>query len=218
MKRLGAASLSLLVLMALAAPRGATAQSAASGTYRFMLEDGLVKALDFDAKTDERGSTTGTMSFYDPARIPDVDDPEDPKAGDTPPEFSIKASLDTMVVEKNRALLSGTIVSSTHRTYLGQWVQLVVEDNAGNPEATDRLTWTFCHQPPGGWIPSDAERDRDDGAFLSWWATDAERKDDVGIPSPNLIPGEQKFCRVYPLSLYTFADVLKWDGDIIVQP
>ena len=49
---------------------------------------------------------------------------------------------------------------------------------------------------------------------MSWWATDAERKDDVGIPSPNLIPGNLKGCQVYHLFSYDFASILKWDGAI----
>lgn len=210
-------SLSVLALMLLMAPRltAQVAGPAASGTYRFTLEDELVRSLDFNATTDEKGFTSGSMTYLDPSRIADVDDVEDPRAGDTPPEFYVKASFDRLTIEKNRALMSGTIVSSSHKIYLGSWVQLVVEDNRDLP---DRLTWSFCRPQPGGWVPEDAERPGDTGAYLHWWATDAERKDDVGIPSPNLIPGEEKECRVYPLFLYTFADVLKWDGDIIVQP
>ena len=220
MHSLRIASLSVLALMLLMAPR-LTAQVAgpyASGSYRFTLEDELVRSLDFEARTDEKGFTSGSMTFTDPSKIADVDDVEDPRAGDTPPEFYVKASLDRLTIEKNRALLSGTIVSSSHKSYLGTWVQLVVEDNRDNRELPDRLTWSFCRLQPGGWVPEDAERPGDNGAYLHWWATDAERKDDVGIPSPNLFPGEEKDCRVYPLFFYTFADVLKWDGDIIVQP
>ena len=51
---------------------------------------------------------------------------------------------------------------------------------------------------------------------MSWWATDAERKDDVGIPSPNLIPGNLKSCQVYPLQTYEFASMPKWDGAITI--
>ena len=114
--------------------------------------------------------------------------------------------------------MDGVIRESSHKSYIGRWVQLVVEDNAENPEVPDRLTWSFCQSQSQGWIPSDAERKDDDGAFLSWWATDAERKDDVGIPSRNLLGTEQRSCTVYPLSFYTFADLRKSEGDIVVQP
>ena len=214
MKSMGFASVFALFLLSLTTPRLATAQSA-SGTYRFLLEDDLTKYVELDARTDERGVTTGLMTFVDEARIPDVDDAEDPGAGDAPREFYIKAELDGLTVDKNRALMSGTIRDSSHKTYIGRWVQLVVEDNGREP---DRLTWWFCRPTSGTWIPSDAELAFDDGAYWRWWATDAERKDDVGIPSKNLLPSEERGCQVYPLSLYSFAEILKWEGDIIVQP
>ena len=216
MKSLGAASIGLLFLLG-----GATAQTAgpsAAGTYRFVLEDGVTKALEFSASTDERGITTGSMTFIDPTRIPDTDDAEDPRAGDAPPEISIKATLNSLTVERNRAIMNGTIRESTHKSYIGKWVQLVVEDNGTDLRVPDMLTWSLCKPRTVSWVPSDAERRDDDGAYLRWWATDAERDDDEGIPSPNLLGDNEKSCPVYPLSFYTFADLLKWDGDIVVQP
>jgi hypothetical protein len=41
---------------------------------------------------------------------------------------------------------------------------------------------------------------------------------DAGIPSKNLIPGEDKGCPIHSLAVYPHAAVLKWDGDIVVQP
>ena len=221
MKRLGVAPVSALLLLSLVSPRldAQTPGASARGSYKFILEDELVKSVDFSAVTDEKGTTTGDLSFTDEAKIADTDDVEDPDAGVPPPQFFVKVTLDGLTVEKNRALLSGTVLDSSHKTYVGTWVQLVVEDNGVNPERPDRLTWMFCRPRATGWIPSDAERDRDDGAFLSWWATDAERDDDVGIPSINLIPKDERGCPVRPLRSYSFADLLKSSGDIVVfQP
>jgi hypothetical protein len=221
MKSPGFVSIGALFLLSLTAPQTATAQTpgpSASGSFRFLFEDDLTKSVEFEARTDEKGGTTGQMTFIDQAAIPDVDDPEDPRQGEAPPEFYMKAELDGLTIEKNRALMSGTVVDSSHRSYIGRWVQLVVEDNGLEERVPDRLTWAFCKQPEGGWIPSDAELKYDDGAFLRWWATDAERKDDVGVPSKNLIPGEERSCEIRPLSTYTFADLSKWAGDIVVQP
>jgi len=218
MKSLRVASISALLLLSLLMPRSAAAQSSARGSYRFLLEDDLIKSVDFDATTDGKGFTTGQMTFTDEAKIADTDDPEDPRAGDPPPQLYIKATLDSMTVEKNRALMGGTVTDSSHKTYIGKFVQLVVEDNGNNLEVPDHLTWTFCRPQSQGWIPTDAELARDDGAYLSWWATDAERKDDVGIPSPSLLPQEVKSCPVRSLWSYSFVNVLKWDGDIVVQP
>jgi hypothetical protein len=205
-----------LFLLSLTTPPGAMAQTEpySSGLYRFLLEDDQVKSLEFEAST-VRGITTGFMTFVDDARIPDTDDGDVP--GDGMP-FYIKADLNSMTVEKNRAVMGGIVRDTSHKTYLGKFVQLVVEDNGQELRIPDRLTWTFCSSRGSGWVPSDAERKDDDGAYLSWWATDAERRDDVGIPSPNLLPYEPKSCPAYPLGLYDFANVTKWDGDIVVRP
>jgi hypothetical protein len=220
MKRVGVAPVSALLLLSLVSPRldAQTPGASARGSYKFILEDELVKSVGFSAVNDAKGNTTGDLSFTDEAKIADTDDAEDPKAGDPPPSFYAKVRLDGLTVEKNRALMSGTVLDSSHRTYIGKWVQLVVEDNGTNPERPDRLTWTFCLPRTVGWVPSDAERDRDDGAFIHWWATDAERDDDVGVPSPDLL-AKDAGCPVRPLGLYPFADLLKWSGDIVVfQP
>ena len=185
MKSIGFASISALFLLSFTAPRPATAQTvgpSASGSYWFLLEDELVKSVEFSATTDAKGITTGQMTFTDQAKISDVDDVEDPGQGDAPPEFYIKANLDGMTIEKNRAVMSGTVMDSSHRNYIGRWVQLVVEDNR-ELRVPDNLTWWFCRPQSLGWVPTDAELAFDDGAYLRWWATDAERKDDVGVPS-----------------------------------
>lgn len=221
MKRTVFVSVSALFLLSLTASQLATAQTGgpyARGSYRFILEeDDLAKLVEFDARTDERGVSTGAMTFADQARISDIDDVEAPPSDNVPPEFYIKAELDALVIDRNRAVMSGTVRESSHRSYLGKWVQLVVEDNR-DLRLPDRLTWGLCKPQPGGWVPSDAERRDDQGAYLRWWATDAERRDDVGVASPNLISSEERGCRVYQLDSYSFVDIRKWEGDIVVQP
>lgn len=209
---------SALFLLALASQFPAAAQTA-SGNYRFTLADDLLRSLEFDARTDERGTTTGRMIFNDESRIADKDDDgdPDPRPGDG---FAIgfAADFDSMTVEKNRAVMSGTVIDSTHRSYLGRWIQLVVEDNGIDPRRPDRLVWTLCRPEQGGWIPSDYEQPGDSGAYMKWWATDAERKDDAGIPSKNLIPGERRGCEVFVLTSYDWAAIKKFEGDITVIP
>ena len=209
---------SALFLLALASQLPAAAQSA-NGNYRFTLTDDLTRSLEFDARTDEKGTTTGRMIFIDQTRIVDKDDEgdPDPRPGDGF-EISLAADFDAMTVNENRAVISGTVVDSTHRIYIGRWIQLVVEDNGIDPRRPDKLVWRLCRPEPGGWIPSDYDQPGDNGAYLKWWATDAERKDDAGVPSPNLIPGERKGCLVYSLAAYDWAAVKKWEGDIRVVP
>lgn len=211
------ASLSILCLVFLATPLLTFAQAgAANGNYKFVMEDGLTKYLEFDARSDDKGAASGYMIFTDEAIVSfqDVDGNGDPR--DEPGPFSMKAELDSMTIVKNRAVISGVVRDSSHAGYIGKWVQLVIEDNDGI-EVPDKFVWSFCQPEPGGWIPQDAEVPGDRGAFMSWWSTDAERKDDVGIPSPNLIPGSLKSCREYPLGGYEFASILKGDGIIKIS-
>lgn len=213
-----AAPLFILCLILLATPLLASAQAGtANGRYRFIMEDELIKSLEFDAHTDERGTTTGFMQFNDEARVlfQDVDGTGEPPP-DEPVEFFMNADLDAMTIERNRAIISGVVRDSSYRSYIGKWVQLVIEDNDGI-EVPDKFVWSFCQPEPGGWIPSDAEVPGDQGAFLSWWATDAERKDDVGIPSPSLIPGNLRSCKAYSLRSYEFVPILKGEGVIQIS-
>lgn len=211
------ASLFSLCLLFVATPLPSSAQSGtATGQLKFIMHDELVKSLEFSATSSERGGATGFMVFTDEAKFvvqdPDGEDP--PK--EEPVPFFMKAEFDAMTIEKNRALISGVIKDSSHRSYIGKWVQLVIEDNDGERVA-DKFVWTFCEPEPGGWIPSDFEVPGDQGAFMSWWATDAERKDDVGIPSPSVIPGQLKACKSYSLQSYEFAEILKGDGVITIR-
>jgi hypothetical protein len=210
------ASLFTLGLVVLAVPPHTSAQVAGTvgGKYKFIMDDELSKYLEFSATSTERGGANGYMIFTDEAKVV-VPDPDGEPSRDEGVAFSMKADLDSMTIEKNRALMSGVVRDSTIAAYIGRWVQLVIEDNDG-VETPDKFVWQFCEPEPGGWIPSDAEWKDDQGAFMSWWATDAERKDDVGIPSPSLIPG-LKACRVHSLTSYTFADILKGEGVITIK-
>jgi len=213
-------SLLILGLVLLATPFTASAQQAgaATGTYKFVMDDGLVKYLEFDVRTDERGGTQGYMLFTDEAKVPfeEPDSDGEPRKEEESREFSMKADFTEMTIEKNRAVISGVIRESSIPRYLGRWVRLVIEDN-DEREVPDKFGWSFCAQEPGGWIPEDAEVPGDRGAFMSWWATDAERKDDIGIPSPNLLPGNLKGCRPYPIQAFDFAEFLKGEGTIQIK-
>lgn len=210
------ASLFVLSLVLLATPLLASAQSGiASGKYKFIMEDELAKYLEFDAQSSERGGATGYMIFTDEAKVV-IQDPDGEPPRDEPVPFFMKADLDAMTIEKNRAIINGVVRDSSLRGYIGRWVQLVIEDNDG-VEVPDKFVWSFCEPEIGGWIPSDAEIKDDQGAFMSWWATDSERKDDVGIPSPSLIPGSLKACKAQSIWAYDFATIFKGEGAIQIR-
>jgi len=52
------------------------------------------------------------------------------------------------------------------------------------------------------------------GVALTWIATDAERRDDVGVPSKK---SAEITCQSFPLSSFSLDDVRSGDGGIQVQ-
>ncbi|HEU4869855.1 MAG TPA: hypothetical protein VFT08_03320 [Pyrinomonadaceae bacterium] len=205
-----------LVFISTALPASAQVAGTVGGKFNFIMSDELAKYLEFEATSAERGGATGYMLFTDEAKVVVVDPDGEGDPKEEPVPFFMKAEWDAMTIEKNRALMSGVIKDSSVRSYIGKWVQLVIEDNDGR-EQPDKFVWSFCEPEPGGWIPSDFEVPGDQGAFLSWWSTDAERKDDVGMPSPSVIPGQLKACKAYSLQSYEFAEILKGDGVITIK-
>ncbi|HEY9501123.1 MAG TPA: hypothetical protein VIR01_05765 [Pyrinomonadaceae bacterium] len=205
-----------LVLLTLPLPAHAQVAGTVGGSYKFILSDELTRSLEFNATTGERGSASGSMVFTDETKLVIQDPDGDGESKEEGVPFFMKAEFDSMIIEKNRALMSGVVKDSSHRAYIGKFVQLVVEDNDGR-EQVDKFVWSFCEPEPGGWIPSDFEVPGDQGAFMSWWSTDFERKEDQGIPSPSLIPGQLKACKAYSLQSYEFAEFLKGEGTITIS-
>ena len=219
MKKIAYVAIFALGLIGLASPwstRAGASLPSASGTYRFVLEDELTKQVEFSATWDERGTTTGQLTYTDEARVSD-EDPDGEVRPEEPAPFSMTADLDSLTIEGNRALIGGVVRDSSYKSYVGRWVQLVVEDNGNGLEVPDKLTWRVCKPEETGWVPSDAEDPRDEGAYAHWWATDAELRDDQGIASENIIPGNSRGCPTFPLGTYEFPDT-RGEGQIQVQP
>ena len=182
--------------------------SSATGSLKFVLDDGATRFVEFTAKEGLEGQATGDMTFNDPVAIP-VDNPDDTETPKTEGVF-VKAKFDCMTTFENRAVIGGEIYDSNVRSNIGQRVLLVVEDNG---LSKDRLTWGIYQQPATGWIPSDAEVPGDKGASLTWWATDLEQKGDVGYQMPrNAIVT----CQSFPLQSYDFPEIKDAGGDLQV--
>lgn len=220
MKMTFRSALLLLTLLTLTSTHSANAQTAADGSFKFSVENNITKVMEFRAVSSREGSTDGSMIFSGPAVIPrqDVD-------GDGNTDFSGKlenlamdVSFDSLVVEKNVAVMSGTVTNCNVREYIGRRVLLTVEDNGdgSDPKAPDNFTWGFYRKIDLWWTPQDAEVKDDRGSYLTWWATDAERKDDVGyaMPRRNDPVGTQSF----PASSYSFINIVPGDGNVNVYP
>ncbi|HYV82358.1 MAG TPA: hypothetical protein VE931_02520 [Pyrinomonadaceae bacterium] len=189
-----------------AGAEGATA----SGSFKFVLDDGETRFVEFKASELADVAGAGEMTLSDPAAIP-VDNPDDSEKR-AEPGVIVRAKFDCMETSKNLAIMGGEIFDSNVPANIGQRVLLVVEDN-GVEGAKDRLTWGIYQQPAKGWIPTDAERDDDKGASLTWWATDAERKDDVGFQMPQ---SKLVQCKSIPGSAHDFLEFKYAGGDLQV--
>lgn len=207
-------SLLALLLTFFAAVQTARAASSAAGSYQFtMAGDKALKYVDFDAVGQDQGVATGHIKMTDEAIITlqDVDgegSKEEKLAG-----YNFTAEVDGLVVTKNMAVLSATIRDASRLEMVGLRVLLTVEDNGDNSRVPDRVTWGIYKPINRTWTPSDAELKEDSGVGLRWWATDAERRDDVGYQMPR---DESFGTQTFPAAAYGFDDIENTAGDIRV--
>jgi hypothetical protein len=213
-------SIVTLCLLSFAVAQSAAAQTrgpSANGKYQFSLEDGYTKYVEFSASTQADGTVAGDMFLSDEAKIADqdVDGTGDPTLSESYPGFYIKADFDGLTVEKNQAVMSGTIRDSSIKSFIGQRVLLAVEDNGTNSERPDTLTWGIYPPVVKKETPTDAERDPDEGAGMTWTTSDFERKDDpeVTYPKDPAITSQS-----FELPAYDFVEVARAAGDIQVNP
>lgn len=214
MRTLRITSLLALLLMIFAAAQTAAAQSAA-GSYQFTLaDDKYLKTVEFSAQTLADGSTSGSIYFTDQAviTIQDVDGTGEKGrfAG-----YDLKVDVDGLVVVKNKAVLSGTVTSSSVIDFVGQRVLFTFVDNGDNTKTPDGLTWGVYKPIRRDWVPSDAEWKEDPGVGLRWWATDYEQRGDVGYQMPR---DESIVAQSNPVDAYDFVDAANTAGDIRVSP
>ncbi|HKS26910.1 MAG TPA: hypothetical protein VJS44_03780 [Pyrinomonadaceae bacterium] len=214
------AFISILVLLLLGAvgqfhANAQTGEQSARGTYQFSFDDGYTKYVEFDARGPGDGSAVGQMFLSDeaPYFVKDVDG--EGQREESYKGFYIKAQFDSLVVNKNQAVMAGTVSDSSVSSLVGQKVLLTVEDNGDNSREPDKLTWGLYKPLERSWTPSDAERKEDEGVGLRWWATDSERKDDVGYAMPR---DEAINTSSFPVSSYSFVESDRVAGDILIQP
>src|ERR1051325_10266800 len=137
----------------------------ANGTFQFTVGDGSVRYVSFDARILKDNKVTGEMTYTDPSASPEVDTDSGDSASTTT-GLSVKASFDCLVINGNRAVMSGVIVESNVGAALGRRVLLVVEDNEQGINALDldKLSWGVYKPHKMDWNPADAELENDTGA------------------------------------------------------
>ena len=188
----------------------------ANGTFQFSIGDGAVRYVSFNARIHNNNTVTGEMTYTDPSALLESD-ADSPDGSSSVSGLSVKVEFDCLVINGNRAVMSGVVVQSNVGGALGHRVLLVVEDNDQGSKASgpDKLAWGIYKPRETGWIPADAELENDNGASLKWIATDFERSDDVGIPSNQ---STAISCQSFPVSSYSFVDIEHGDGNLQVKP
>jgi hypothetical protein len=220
MRRIFPATLLLLTLLAFAAAPAA-AQSA-NGVYQFTMEDEFLKYVEFDAKKQADGSTSGAVFISDDATVDytDLDGTGDRALTGSYKGFYVKADVDDLVTTKTRtgsqAVMSGTVRDSSIPDLVGRRVLLTVEDNGDNTKVPDRVMWGFYKFEERTWTPSDYEWKTDPGVGLRWCASDYERKGDPCIPYPP--ENKPASTQSFPSGSYPFVDAHRPSGDIVVVP
>lgn len=218
MKSKAISTVMALLLLSVSAPSpvGARAGGAsANGDFRFTLDDGVIRHLEFNVRADTGGAAAGQMHFSAQGESPDQDVDGDGSA--TPPAgVYMKAEFDCLAVSGNRAVMSGAVTETNLDGYVGRRVLLVVEDGGEgvNAESPDRLTWGVYLKPASGWTPRDAERDPNEADPVTWMVRDAERPDDPEVASRKEGPVG---CQSFSLASYSFVDVKHGDGNVQVR-
>ena len=104
---------------------GAEGDSAA-GSFKFLLQDGETRFVEFKANELAEGQAVGDMTLSDPAAIP-VNDPDNPEEKQSPGVL-VRAKFDCMQTIKNTAVMGGEIYESNVPSAIGQRVLKLLID------------------------------------------------------------------------------------------
>jgi hypothetical protein len=210
---------SVYAILFLFATSAVYAQSGPSTNGSFVFSSGgYALGAEFNARLHSNGRTSGDLTLTGTVAIPDQDvDGLGSGGGNSVTTVTLKVNVDCLALKGNQAVLTGKIVQSTTPAYAGRHLLLAVEDNGEGVKqpAPDRFMWGVYGAPEAGWIPSDAELTSDPGVGLTWLATDAERVDDIGIPSHRSGVVD---CHTFPVGSYSLEDLQHGDGNLQVRP
>ena len=188
-----------------------------SGTFQISSDVGPTQYLEFYARIEKDGNTTGETVFID---SPSSSDPKvvnaESSQSDSATAFFAKAEFDCMVINGNKAVMSGRVTSSSLEQYIGRAFVLAVQDgDNSNPPRKDKLTFGFYRQTAKGWLPLDSERSEEGTGPMAWITQDSERADDTPVLGPKSGPVG---CQSFPISSFSFVDEQQGRGSIQVRP
>ena len=191
---------------------------ASNGDFQFAL-DGATGAIQYNAR-QQGSSATGQMTFTGAIDISNEDVDGEGTGGNAVSNVTVTVSIDCLRINGNRAAMSGLVSSASEPAYVGVRAVLAVEDNGEGSKAPalDRFTWGLYRPTATGWMPSDAEVPGDNGAMFTWFATDAEREDDVPIQAGLSTIPTSVDCKTFPFGSYAFENVAHGAGNIQVKP
>jgi hypothetical protein len=186
------------------------------GNFELVSEKGITRHIEFQAIRSQDGRVSGQLIFRDdPAANVEKSSEKPPDESGQP--FFFKADFDCLVINQNKAIMSGAIRESSSPHYIGRRVLVVAQDNGGakDPARKDRLTWGIYRTEQNQWAASDAERPDEESGQLTWIASDSERAEDEGVRS-NV---EQVIgCKSFPLSSFSFVSGNQIRGTVLVKP
>lgn len=206
-----------LAFLLITAPLFAASGPSSNGDFQFAL-NGASGAIQFNARAVGSGADghitfTGTTDVSDE----DVDGEGTGGTGPSTVTVSLTVDVDCVRVVDNRAAMSGIITESSFPAYVGVRAVLAVEDGGeGSKADPDKFTWGAYRATSMSWTPEDAEVPGDPGWSFSWLATDAERFDDVGVPSSHGTGTVD--CQSFPFGSYAFEALPHGSGNIQVKP
>lgn len=188
---------------------------ASNGDFQFALS-GASGAIQYNARSFG-SSASGQMTFTGAVEISNEDVDGSGGGGSAVTQVTMTVTFDCLRISGNRAAMSGQVTASSEPAYVGIRALLAVEDNGEGSKAPapDRFTWGVYRNTDPTWMPSDAEVPGDNGWMFTWYASDAERPDDV--PKLNK---QQTFvdCTSFGFDAYAFEDLPHGAGNIQVKP
>ena len=116
--------------------------ASATGLAHFTFDDGTLKTVSFDARSQRGNTVIGQIDIQDRSPIPhqDVDGTGDPDLAGSPGGMELNAQVECLVVDGTVAVMGGQVTRADVARYVGKYVLLFVEDHG---RAQARLNWGF---------------------------------------------------------------------------